>query len=290
MVKYNGVKETAISPRNIQELDALEGRQTNNILPKEQYDLLQKFKNALSSDDEYITGFKGLQSLKCGDKIYYNFTGGDFGENLQVGMRSLSDLSNVDMLVNNQKEFDKYQLPVDEYLQKTTLLIDQTPPVMTDAMTSAQEDLKFAESLPELVKAKYTSDPNKTAISYSVTGRQEDTSSVMGRIRGDSMVPNPERIELIDKAQKRINSIEKLETELIELQESLIKVEEESKLSDLRKKVLRNRINSMLDDARASQYSPLVNKMNHFSALLETMENRAPRPNGWKVPSPLVQE
>lgn len=136
--------------QDLHDLDALLGRGVNDILPRDQYDLLKELADApvgegLSAAHSRLNSYATLQRFRQGQSVSYEFHGGDFGELLEIPTAGLNSLSDTKKLLHDQKEYDRYAYSVGEWQDKMSRQAAQTPELAQDNLEYGQQKLRDGE-------------------------------------------------------------------------------------------------------------------------------------------------
>jgi hypothetical protein len=342
-----GTWNTVTDWTSLHELDALLGRGPNDILPDDQFHLLKELGDepqgeGLSTRGRRLNSYQSLQELKNGRTISYDFHGGDFGEVLQDPVKSLEDLDDCKIKINNQKEYDKYRYEVPELkdkLQRQKALLpdlaDQNLKYGQNNKSTGESHLRSgeshkrsAESDRRSAESDLSSANTRLAIAYSmpmyitVTKYRTECDSNGQNCR---QVPyqdqefNFARQMAISAAQSDINSAQ---SEIQEAERRIRRAEQE--IADARREIekaereirdaqellrMMGPFSQAVDSIDESTYREkvafiqmqlgLMQSLSHVESLnrnlvrelklIENMSVRPERPQGWSIPSPLVQ-
>ena len=130
----NGITEAVRTPEDIHELDALEGRGVNTILPQAQFDNLQRVKyytcDGPSDSSKKISAYGSLQKFQDGEKVDYRMNGGDFSRSVYGKIDNIDNIPDALTKLANQQEYDKYKFSVPEYQEKSQKLNKKTPEIL----------------------------------------------------------------------------------------------------------------------------------------------------------------
>lgn len=144
-IENNGIKEKAYTPEDIHELDVLEGRGKNTILPQDQFDNLQAVKPYLfeksGAGADKMSSYGALQKFQAGKPVVYAMTGGDFGENVSREAGNIDDLPDALTRLSNQQEYDKYRFSFPEYKDKTEKEMKKTPEILEADKKDARDGI-----------------------------------------------------------------------------------------------------------------------------------------------------
>ncbi|MCD4786031.1 MAG: hypothetical protein K8T10_19600 [Candidatus Eremiobacteraeota bacterium] len=347
-IKYLGFIERARTPEDIHELDALEGKGVNDILPKDQYDNLQAIKPYLcesgSPTSLAISSYGALQKFQDGTPVHYRMEGGDFDELMSGKAGNINDLPDALTKLANQQEYDKYSFSFPEYEDKTAKEMKKTPDILkkdvqeaksnidkskndiNDSkgnidkaesditrgkrdLRDAERDLLYAESMDDEVW-EYGYD---YGYNYS-TGKYEYHF-------GQHQVENEEKVEEIRQAESDISDAERrirrAKSQLSNAESDLESAKKRLEAGELRLSSgesieqlfpsLRSLIESLDEDKFASQKDELQAKLSEmgeiakpcgeeiqknfskYLKLLNVMESRPGRPDGWIPPEPRME-
>lgn len=149
-IKNNGITERVYTPEDVHELDALEGRGKNTILPQNQYDNLQTIKPFLYESGGYgnygkMSAYGALQKFQAGDSVTYTMQGGDFGGSVSRRMENIDDIPDALTRLANQQEYDKYKFSDVEYRDKTLNELNKTPEKVEDDRNEAESNIDDSE-------------------------------------------------------------------------------------------------------------------------------------------------
>ncbi len=149
-INNHGIKECARTPEDIHELDALEGRGVNDILPQNQYDNLQRIKhytcNGPSDSSEKISSYGTLQKFQDGEKVDYRMHGGDFSRSVYGKIDNIDNIPDALTKLANQQEYDKYKFSVPEYQEKSQKLNDKTPEILDRDINKSKNNINQANN------------------------------------------------------------------------------------------------------------------------------------------------
>jgi hypothetical protein len=122
VINHKGISDVLRNPENVKELDSLEGRGVNTILPDDQYKNLQDMKQYFCQSESQPSGkmssYGALQKFKTGEPVDFSMTGGDFDRPLMDKLGKIEDIPKGLQKIANQKEYDKYRFTVPEYKDK----------------------------------------------------------------------------------------------------------------------------------------------------------------------------
>ena len=142
-VKAGGVWNTVDSSQALHDLDAMLGRQVNDILPKEQYDLLHHLGDGSPSEGlarlhGKANSYQALQAFRKGQAVTYDFVGGDFQDLVSIPVGGLDKLAETRMRRDNQKEYDKYRYSLPEFQNKMKRQSEQLPDLAQNDLAQGQ--------------------------------------------------------------------------------------------------------------------------------------------------------
>ncbi|MCE1248555.1 MAG: hypothetical protein LWY06_18105 [Firmicutes bacterium] len=141
-IRFQGHTERVITPEDVKELDALQGRGVNNILPADQFESLKGLSDNLYNNEQVVPGkissYKALQTLQEGKTVEYRLKGGDFGETLDQDIKTTADLPDAKKRVENQTEYDKYRFSFPEYAEKNGKISGKTPELAKHAADDSE--------------------------------------------------------------------------------------------------------------------------------------------------------
>lgn len=144
----NGITEAVRTPEDIRELDALEGRGINTILPQAQFDNLQRVKhytcNGPSDSTGKISSYGALQKFQDGEKVDYRMNGGDFSRSVYGKIDNIDNIPEALTKLANQQEYDKYKFSVPEYQEKSQKLNNKTPEILDKDINKSKGNINKA--------------------------------------------------------------------------------------------------------------------------------------------------
>lgn len=146
-VAAGGVWNVVTDSSSLHDLDAMLGRQVNDILPQQQYDLLKELADVprgegLQARGERVNSYAALQEFRAGRGLNYDFHGGDFGELLRISTPNLESLDETLELRDNQKDYDQYAYPVSEWRDKMERQVAHTPGLADSNLVYGQSELQ----------------------------------------------------------------------------------------------------------------------------------------------------
>ena len=150
-VQAGGVWNTVTNDQALHDLDALLGRQVNDILPQKQYDLLKLLGDKKPQGEGFVTEGRGLnsygvlQEFRQGKTVSYDFPGGDFGYTLSVPTENLEALEPTRVLRDNQKEYDRYRYTVGELRNKLDRQASSSPELARANLQHGQDELSAGQ-------------------------------------------------------------------------------------------------------------------------------------------------
>ncbi|MBN9415413.1 hypothetical protein ABS71_09240 [bacterium SCN 62-11] len=150
-VKAGGVWNTVDSTRALHDLDALLGRQVNDILPKDQYDLLHHLGDGSATEGlarlhGKANSYQALQAFRKGQDVTYDFVGGDFQDLVSIPVGGLDKLADTKLRRDNQKEYDKYRYSLPEFQDKMKRQADQLPDLAQNDLAQGQSHKSDGEA------------------------------------------------------------------------------------------------------------------------------------------------
>lgn len=150
-VAAGGEWNTVTDLDSLHDLDAMLGRQVNDILPQEQYDLLKLLADepqgeGLHKGETRVNSYAALQEFRAGRGLSYDFNGGDFGYRLHIDTPSLQSLDETRELRDNQKDYDQYAYTVAEWRDKMQRQAEHTPGLAGDNLDYGQAELREGQS------------------------------------------------------------------------------------------------------------------------------------------------
>lgn len=342
-VQAGGVMNTVTSSQSLHDLDAMLGRQENDILPQKQYDLLKHLGDepqgeGMVAGGRRLNSYGTLQQFRHNRPVTYSFHGGDFGEELRIPTANLEALESTKELRDNQKEYDKYAYSVPEWKGKMERQLEATPELgeanlrygrseladgerhlsqgqsdLDDAerdlrrgqsdLSSAESDLRTAQWMPRTTteyRRECDTDNHCTQVAYeehnwardhAISRARSEISSAESDIRrarsdissAESEISQARRE--ISIAEDQIADAKRLLRTLPGFEDKLSEVDESSYASLV--KELDETIARM---KRLSHVSRLDKNLNRQSRLIDNMETRPQRPDGWVPPTPRVQQ
>lgn len=145
-VKAGGVWNVVDSNGALHDLDAMLGRRVNDILPKDQYDLLHQLGDGSASEGlarlhSKANSYQALQALKKGQAITYDFVGGDFHDLVSIPVQGIDHLDDTKLRRDNQKEYDKYRYSLPEFQNKMKNQANQLPELAANDLAQGQGHL-----------------------------------------------------------------------------------------------------------------------------------------------------
>ena len=150
-VKAGGVWNTVDSNQSLHDLDAMLGRQVNDILPKDQYDLLRHLGDGSASEGlarlhSKANSYQALQAFRKGQAVTYDFVGGDFQDLVSIPVGGLDKLADTKLRRDNQKEYDKYRYSLPEFQDKMKRQTEQLPELAQNDLAQGQSRKAEGES------------------------------------------------------------------------------------------------------------------------------------------------
>lgn len=150
-VKAGGVWNTVDSPQALHDLDAMLGRQVNDILPKDQYDLLHHLgdgspNEGLARLHSKANSYQALQAFRKGQAVTYDFVGGDFQDLVSIPTAGLDKLADTKLRRDNQKEYDRYRYSLPEFQDKMKRQTEQLPELAQNDLAQGQSHKADGES------------------------------------------------------------------------------------------------------------------------------------------------
>lgn len=344
-VRAGGVFNLVEGDQDLHELDALLGRRVNDILPKDQYDLLHHLGDNSRPEGMVVNGawansYQTLQAFQKGQNVSYQFVGGDFAETLSIPTQKLESMAETKQKRDNQKEYDRYRYTVPEFQEKMKRQENQLPDLARNDLAQGQSHLRQGEQ-DESRGRSHLSDaqsdlsrgrsdkswaegrlmmayamPSENAVTKYRTVTDSD-----GSTRQESYTDyehNWARDAAISAAQSDIwraeskirqaqSDISDAEREIRQAQDDIRKARGEISESEEIIRIV-GRFSGQLNSINESNYAEIVGQLksqvarmrqlSHTASLnanlaregklIENM-NRPHRPDGWKMPSPLVQ-
>jgi hypothetical protein len=150
-VKAGGVWNTVDSSQALHDLDAMLGRQVNDILPKDQYDLLHHLGDGSATEGlarlhSKANSYQALQAFRKGQAVTYDFVGGDFQDLVSIPTAGLDKLAETKQRRDNQKEYDKYRYTVPEFQDKMKRQTEQLPELAQNDLAQGQSHKSDGEA------------------------------------------------------------------------------------------------------------------------------------------------
>ncbi|MBX3171683.1 MAG: hypothetical protein KF760_30010 [Candidatus Eremiobacteraeota bacterium] len=150
-VKAGGVWNSVDSPQALHDLDAMLGRQVNDILPKDQYDLLHHLGDGSATEGlarlhSKANSYQALQAFRKGQAVTYDFVGGDFQDLVSIPVGGLDKLAETKLRRDNQKEYDKYRYSLPEFQQKMQRQAEQLPELAQNDLAQGQGHKRDGEA------------------------------------------------------------------------------------------------------------------------------------------------
>lgn len=243
--------------------------------------------------------YQVYQDLSSGGSVLYKTYDFTTGGDLYASVSSLDELQNLSQMIDNQREFDRYQLPMETVQKRSKALVRSVGPQMKRSLSSAESRknseesaLSRAYSLPTTKTETYTETKRELVYEhFSCNGskpmyKMPDIRDSWGmeacykdvEYTRERTVNNDERDSEISSAQSGIRqakrNIEAAKKALAQFPEIQKKVESLEKSSDA------TEILELLDklDFPSAELSEL-------KSLLHTLKRPA-RPEGWVPPAP----
>jgi hypothetical protein len=289
-VKHQGHNEQIITPEDVKELDALEGRGENNILPVDQFESLKGLSDNLYNNEQIIPGkltsYKALQALQAGKTVEYRLKGGDFGETLDQDIKSLGELPDAKKQIENQVEYDKFRFTFPEYSEKTGKVAAKTPELAKHALDDSNRDLERAEDLPEQIKEKYTTTEYEYHYGYNWQNGKYEYHYGNHEVEKERWVHNNERDDEIRRANRKLGNAQEVGKKLPEMQAAIARINEQNFAE--KKEELKTLLSEMQKNASGCSGS-LERNIKRLKSLVSVMESRPERPAGWVSPEPRVE-
>lgn len=348
-IQNNDIRESVRTPEDILELDALEGRRINTILPQTQYDNLQRIKlyacDGPSDSKGKISAYGALQKFQDGEKVDYRMQGGDFSRSVYGKIDNIEGIPDALTKLANQQEYDKYKFSVPEYQEKSQKLNKKTPEILDKDINKSKGDIKQAngdiddsnrkinDAEHRIRRAKSDLDDAESDLRHArymddyVTeyGYHYGHNPQTGKYEyyyGSHRVENEEKKRKIRQAESDIDEAERklrrAKSDKESAERALDKAKKELQVAETRLAAgedvgrilpeLTSLINSVNNDNFSSLQRDLKDKLAQLSEsakpcgselrnnlsdcgiLMKVMDERPERPEGWVVPSPLLEE
>lgn len=290
-IKNKGKSSRIKLPQDVAELDALEGRGINTILPWDQFEAIQSLSDGFYRDEQRVAGnisaYEALQVLQDGKVVEYRLKGGDFGETIDQDIGFLEKLPDAELRVKNQREYDKYKFSFPEYQEKTGKIFKKTPELTDKALDKAEGEYKRASNMPTQIRERYTTTEYGYYYGYNPSSSKWEYHYGPNTVTKYRWVHNYERDRKMSSAQNKVHNAERVQDKIPQLRTQLKEI---NKDNFNEKKQELEEILIEMERCAAKTDSKLRKNIKRIKSLLRVMVDRPERPQGWTPPYPRVQE